>query len=142
MHKPQLQKHKHYDSNCQEISQSINKVMPNSIIHCGLSSSGKLYSLGWQLGYLCFETIYQFHFQGPSSTSTINPMPKRLTTNLLVREQEGQNMSNGRVFTLKHYISAMPWACACLFSKFIGVLQNEIATRLMEEKVTYQFVGY
>ena len=125
-------------------SQSVNHtiVMPNSKINCGFSSSGKLYSIDWKLGYLCFETIYQSHFQGSSSPSTINSTPKRLTTNLMVREQEGQNTSNGRVFTLKHYISAIPWAWTHLFTKFQGVLENEIATRLKEEKVTYQFVGY
>ena len=104
--------------------------MPNSKINCGSSSSGKLYSIDLQLRYLCFETIYQSHFQGSSRPSTIISTPKRPTTNLIVREQEGQNPSNSRVFTLKHYISAIPWARTHLFSKFQGVLGNETATRL------------
>lgn len=80
------------------VNQSIT-VMPNSTINCGFSSSGKLYSIDWQLGYLCFENIYQSHFQG--SSSPINSTHKRLTTNLMFREQEGQNTSNGKSFHTK-----------------------------------------
>jgi len=104
---------KHTNNMILTTSQSVNQsttVMPNSKINCSFSFSGKLYSTDWQLGYLCFETTYQSHFQGSSSPNTINSAIKRLTTNLMVREQEGQNTSNGKVFTLKHYTSAIPWA--------------------------------